>query len=42
MILYSEFGNENSGVGHIKYLTRGPQVPHPCSKWSINYDLVGR
>jgi len=30
-ILYSNFGNENYVVGHIK-CSRGPQVPHPSSE----------
>jgi len=37
VMLYSNFGNENSGAGHVKcsrgpHLARRPQVPHPCSK----------
>jgi len=37
MMLYSNLGNKNSDVGHIKcscksHLARMPQVPQPCSK----------
>jgi len=28
VMLHSNFGNENSGAGHIK-CSRGPQVPYP-------------
>jgi len=38
VILYSEWGDENSDAGHIKcsrgpHLARGPQVPHPWRRW---------
>jgi len=31
VMLYSNFGNGNSGVGNIKR-SRGSQVPQPCFK----------
>jgi len=31
VMLYSNFGNENSGAGHVK-CSRGPQVPDPWSR----------
>jgi len=46
-ILYSNLGNENCNAGHIKcsrgpHLTRGAQVPHPCSNQSnLNIRSLG-
>jgi len=37
-MLCSNLGNENSDAGHIK-CSRGPQVPHPCSRESMKTSL---